>query len=351
MGKNFVNRFKGNSKFSAAVKYIEVGNELDVVALLGGDGCTVDQYDQVLGGKIGLNIAGMSDGIHDAGTGIKTIVNYAGWLHYGWLKFLFWTRNLYTFDIISLHWYSSFGDMNNVSWTGSAYGGWWHSHTNENVLNTLVNSFGKDLWITEVNAWPGADKAYWLDRFAAQAYENPKVKAFQVYELYESPSEPGFGIYSSPGVKTGAWQPLYNTIASYPKSTYFRLRNEWKNTYLHHMSGAGVDYGTLPASDRRSHWQFIQLADGSYNIKNRADGMYMNVENNYPWVECYAIDPGWGTPRWFVTNSSSSGYKLIKNLWRAGEKIHVENQTGYAQHGTNIPDTWSSPHWKLEPVN
>jgi len=339
-GYAFAQRYRGR------IPYYQLSNERDNETIAWGDGSSPSHYDNAKYAASKAEIQGLLDGIRAADPYAKTIVNFT-WLHYGYIQRLM-NDGVNYFDIIGVDWY--WGDIKNVNGL--------------NLPSYLRTNFNKPVWVTEANRLAGsqggneAAQSTWISQNAAAYYDNPDISACIIYELLDEPGAgaefASYGLMYNASSQKSAFNAYKQAIAPrpYPRSnSYYRIRNLWKNTYLHHFSGAGVDYGTLSASDQRSHWQFIRLSDGSYNIKNRADGTYMNVENNYSWVECYAINPAWGSPRWFVSNSSSAGYSLIKNSWRSGEKIHVENQTGYAQHGTNIPDGWGSPQWKLEPVN
>ena len=66
-------------------------------------------------------------------------VNNGGWLHWWWFEMLL--QDKLDFDFIAYHWYSEMGDMNNA-------GG-------EDVWAKLA-SFGKDIWITELDRRGGS---------------------------------------------------------------------------------------------------------------------------------------------------------------------------------------------------
>ncbi|HEY0734849.1 MAG TPA: CARDB domain-containing protein [Herpetosiphonaceae bacterium] len=131
--------------------------------------------------------------------------------------------------------------------------------------------------------------------------------------------------------------------------SYVRIKNKWQNTYLYQASNQ-VRYGTPAASDTSAHW-VLEAYAGSTRIKNRASGNYMAIEHLYDYVEAIAIQDTWESARWTVSDApSGGGYKIIRNVWNNWKVLHIENLRGYAQTG-DIPTSWDSPQWLLEPVS
>ena len=78
-------------------------------------------------------ILGLARGVRAGNPGAKTMVNAAGWLHYGFFERLI-REDKVPFDIIAWHWYSEMGDMTKV-------------RGNFDVLGKL-KSYKKPLWST-----------------------------------------------------------------------------------------------------------------------------------------------------------------------------------------------------------
>jgi hypothetical protein len=195
LATNFCNIYTQNSYFNSVVKVIEVGNELDLNCIISNayDGSDPSHYNSNIN-SIANYIMGACKGIRNSSYGIKTMVNTAGWLHYGFLSFVKGVGNYYSvdFDYVGWHWYSSTG-QSDITKVGPS---------NINVLDKLKTLFGKEIWITEVNRANGTlnetstdSSTIWLQKYAAQMLAHPNVKAFMAYELIDEPLVSGFANY------------------------------------------------------------------------------------------------------------------------------------------------------------
>lgn len=183
-----VGRYKGR------LSHWELGNELDLFALVrkgdttpkgklwewdgAPDGSSPDNYHQGRYEKVRAFIQGLHEGVKAADPASKTLVDTAGWLHHGFIERLV-REDKVPFDILAWHWYSEMGDMRKVR--------------GELDLITLLQGYGKPLWITEINRRDGSkggaekDAAEYLGSTARQLREHPAIQAFFVYELLDEP--------------------------------------------------------------------------------------------------------------------------------------------------------------------
>lgn len=142
------------------------------------DGDKPDHYEEARYQKVRAELAGLYEGVKAADPDAMTIIDSAGWLHYGFFERLV-REDKVSFDLLGWHWYSEMGDMTKVR--GSF-----------NVLEHL-KGYGKPIWVTEVNRRGGSqggqehEQAASLEQIARQLRPYPGVEAFFAYELLDEP--------------------------------------------------------------------------------------------------------------------------------------------------------------------
>ncbi len=217
------------SRYQGRISHWELGNELDLFALLkkgevtrGGklwewdgapDGSNVEDFHQERYERASALIQGLQAGVKEADPAALTLVNTAGWLHYGFIERLV-KEDRVPFDILAWHWYSEMGDMTKVR--GSL------------DLVALLNSYGKPLWITEINRRDGSkggkegDAADYLAATAKQLGNHAGIEGFFVYELLDEPyfgteGESDYGLVrllrdANTGWKEGGKKPAFERL-------------------------------------------------------------------------------------------------------------------------------------------
>lgn len=190
------------AQYGNRFKTLELGNELDnqsiitvpcydangVMKQCDVNGDVVTHYDPAKIARIANYLKGLKHGIDSTNQGIKTIVNAAGWLHYGFFKCL--ANHGVNYDILGYHFYSDFDTL-----------------ATAHILDTLA-SFNKDIWFTEFNARPAIDvnrnvivgtsdalQVTWTPAFMEKLYNDDRVKAAFVYELYNEKALGGTEAY------------------------------------------------------------------------------------------------------------------------------------------------------------
>lgn len=128
---------------------------------------------------------------------------------------------------------------------------------------------------------------------------------------------------------------------------YVRIKSRWQSGYLYESENQ-VKYGTPAITDPASQW-LIEDVEGGKRIRNRATGNYMAIEHLLGYVESIPVEDVWESARWSVEDAPTAGYKTLRSVWHNWEVIHIEDARGFAQYG-NIPTSWESPQWLLEPV-
>lgn len=183
--------------YASAFQYYEMGNEEECKLLKGGNGDKASDYNLPKFSLLAAFLRGMNEGIKSADPEARTIINNSGWLHYGYFQLL--KDYKVNYDILGLHWYSDMGDLNNAKGNGD-------------VL-AIMASFGKPVWITEINRRNGSwnngsnsgesDQVNWINRYICQLNQRQYVGAFFVYELFDEPvfastdpAESAYGIVS-----------------------------------------------------------------------------------------------------------------------------------------------------------
>jgi len=132
-------------------------------------------------------------------------------------------------------------------------------------------------------------------------------------------------------------------------TTYYQILNRWQpNTYLYDAGNGQVKYGTNPSStDQTYQWAKVDLGNGYINIRNRATGNFMHVENQNGSVQCGAIQSVWYSAMWSVVDAGTgAGWDYIQNRWQPNQWVHIENLLGYAQYA-NAQTGWYSAMWQF----
>jgi hypothetical protein len=222
--RSVVDRYKGR------ISHWELSNELDDYALIRkgdvtragkhwdwGDpeGSHPDDFEEGRYQRAKAEILGLGDGVRAADPSAKTIVDTAGWLHYGFVERLA-VEDHVPFDILSWHWYSEMGDMTRVQ--GSL------------DLVTYLQRFGKPLWLTEVGRRGGSaggrdrELADYMTHDIARLAANPSVGALFIYELLDEPyfgeaGESHYGLVTLGRGPLGHWvvtgmKPAFGALAS-----------------------------------------------------------------------------------------------------------------------------------------
>ena len=209
--KEVVGRYKGR------ISHWELNNELDAFAMIrkgettrsgklwtwgDAEGSDPDTFDEGRYQKAKAEIIGLHEGVKAADPHAQTIVDTAGWLHYGFIERLV-NEDRVPFDILAWHWYSECGDITNVQGKFN--------------LVEFLKRYHRPLWITEINRRDGSkhgkeqEQADYVGRTAAQLRVNPGIAAFFVYELLDEPyfgtdGESDYGLVTVAKDGTGKWR-------------------------------------------------------------------------------------------------------------------------------------------------
>jgi glycosidase len=139
----------------------------------------------------------------------------------------------------------------------------------------------------------------------------------------------------------------YNTNPGTPVTgtTYYQIVNRWQaNTYLYDGGNGQVKYGTNPNSNSYQ-WARIDAGGGYIQLKNRATGNYIHVENQNGAVQSGVITPSWYSAMWSVA-VATDGWSYLQNRWLPTEWINLEGLQGYAQY-TGAETGWYSAMWQF----
>jgi len=228
-GQAIVTRYKDH------ITHWELGNELDGYAMIrkgettrsgkvwewdgAPDGSEADDYHSARYERAAAFIGGLLQGVKAADPAAQTLVDTAGWLHYGFVDRLV-KEDRVPFDILAWHWYSEMGDMTRVR--------------GQLDLLAKLQSYGKPIWITEINRRDGSkggteeEAASYLTATAQQLRSHQAVKAYFVYELLDEPyfgpnGESDYGLVKlsreNGAWKTGARKPAFGALRKVIEST------------------------------------------------------------------------------------------------------------------------------------
>ncbi|MDD5139812.1 MAG: RICIN domain-containing protein [Verrucomicrobiales bacterium] len=366
-GKDFASWWI-NSGYGMPFEAIEIGNEMDLICIKDGeDGKDLTDYHDEGGFQANTIqgsywrcqavIDGLADGIRQAHPTVKRLIGCAGWYHYGFIDKLLIDCGNANWEGVVYHWYSEMGLI-----------------SQQPAVTSKLQSYGKPVWITEVNnrngslQLPGETVAQaeqrQADGLGAQVNDLKTlsfVTAIFPYELFDepnlasqAPNESRYGFYrigGSPGSYyiSGRKDVVFNAFQAAKAPGLgggnYRLSNRWTGYFMHIENLTGkVQYGAIAAGAWSSHWTLVKNGEGYYTIQSRWTGAYLHIENQLGYVQYDPYMSGAWSAQWsFVKNSD--GYYTIVNRW-TGAKMHTENQLGYVQYGS-IPDNYSSVQWAL----
>ncbi|MBN2841975.1 MAG: hypothetical protein JXM68_02730, partial [Sedimentisphaerales bacterium] len=141
-------------------------------------------------------------------------------------------------------------------------------------------------------------------------------------------------------------------------SEYTTIKCRWEGMGVKYLCDGGdmVSYGDTPADD--SYFWKLENADGYVQIRNKATGDYMNIENNRDYVECNAVQSHWTSKDWSMVTMGD--YNMILCRWiDHRDYMHTENSKGYLEHapagttngsGSTI-DMWWSSLWQSASIS
>ena len=223
--KSIATRFRGR------VSHWELDNEVDNLTMVRkGETCRTgivwqwgdpggdrpEHYEETRYQKAKSELIGLHEGIKAGDPSARTIVDCAGWLHYGFMERLV-REDRVPFDILGWHWYSEMGDMTRVRGRFD--------------LVAHLRGYGKPIWITEINRRGGSvggkasAQASYLRDAARQVRGMADVEAFFAYELLDEPyfgadnPESHYGLVETVRGLDGRWRvggqkPAYHALAA-----------------------------------------------------------------------------------------------------------------------------------------
>jgi hypothetical protein len=140
-----------------------------------------------------------------------TVVNPAGWLHFGLVDRLVNEDYVTPFDVLSWHWYSHMGSITNVQ-------------GKRDMLEHL-KCYKRPIWITEINLHSPERKdeemAEYIKPTVAELGRNPDIQCLFIYELLAQPyfcgAEGNYGLVEMAD-ESGKWvikdkKPAFNVCS------------------------------------------------------------------------------------------------------------------------------------------
>ena len=177
LGKGITRRYK------TFFNFYELGNEEELKVMdRSSDGSDLSHYNINKARIMAGFLRGMIEGIRENDITAKTIINTAGWLHYGFFSIL-QSENV-NYDILGLHWYSEMGKITDLNLNGK----------HVNMVDLLTKRYNKPIWITEINRRGGSGveeyhkESSCLKDYLSELKGQQAVKAFFIYELFDEPN-------------------------------------------------------------------------------------------------------------------------------------------------------------------
>ncbi|MDI4645286.1 S-layer homology domain-containing protein [Cohnella hashimotonis] len=128
---------------------------------------------------------------------------------------------------------------------------------------------------------------------------------------------------------------------------YVTLKNGYRGTYLYEENGVVKD-GTPDLEAPAAQWS-LRRGEQGVLIVNRATGHLVSNEHVTSYesaLEALDIDPTWGSAQWTMTDGAE-GRKVFTNVWKNDQRIHDEDNKGFAQ-SSGVPADWGSAQWLVD---
>lgn len=108
-----------------------------------------------------------------------------------------------------------------------------------------------------------------------------------------------------------------------------------------------VMYGPLTeANEAYAVWE--KVPSGDYILlKNHETGEYIHIENLTGYVEHGNVPATWWSAQW--VESPQEGYTRLINRWQTSYAIHTEDYQWLIQYG-DVPVTYWTSQWTFVPV-
>jgi len=125
---------------------------------------------------------------------------------------------------------------------------------------------------------------------------------------------------------------------------FVRLKNRWKPAEYIHVEQPTPTSGGIEPGWHSAQWLLEPVAGTSfYMIKNRWKNQYLHIEQGP--LTLGDIQPAWWSAQWQVEAVPGTSFYRLRNRWKPTVAIH--NQNGGLEAGT-IQDGWWSAQWELE---
>jgi hypothetical protein len=260
------------------ITYYALGNEQEIrIIHQGSSGKYTTDYDAGKFKIVAAYLKGMHEGVKEVDPTAKTIVNSAGWLHFGYFELLDQAKVPY--DIMGFHWYSK---------TDTYRSDFGHGR----ITDILYQRYKKPIWITEINHTRGShnnteyEQASMMKRFIDELYNQDYIEAFFLYELYDQPSlknqdwagdkEANFGIIkwknAPPDYSEYEYKPVSNVLR-YEIEKFNHGNEDYVYAVLNVLSdnAASKDevlYWTNRLTEHQNPKQFIEELYFEYSFVN-----------------------------------------------------------------------------------
>ena len=174
----------------------ELSNERDNVCIVNSDGVSQSGYNATCLHHLTAQMTGFAAGVKAVRPQLRIIVDNS-WTHWGYLDAL--VDAGMQWDIFAPHWYSNMGAINRTY------------NAIPDVLQHVIDRYGKPLWMTETNTGDGsmhaspAEQSAYVTQSLAIARAYPALQAYIMYELFDEPQwgnatgEAFFGLFAGDG--------------------------------------------------------------------------------------------------------------------------------------------------------
>ena len=204
----------------------------------------------------------------------------------------------------------------------------------------------KEFHIYAMDWTPNSLKFYYDNQLYKVIYDAPDYEMGTILNIY---TDAGSGTHNDVWPKEWSidYMRVWKSNDGYDTtdSDTFYIKNRQTNQFAYiDPDETYVQYGDITA-DNEAYAQWTKESVGGYiRLKNVATGEYMHIENLTGYIEHGNVPGTYWSAQWKET--AVDNYTRLENRWKTDFAIHTEDYTSVLQCGESATTWWTS-QWEL----
>lgn len=206
----------------------------------------------------------------------------------------------------------------------------------------------KEFHIYAMDWSPECLKFYYDNKLYKVIYDAPDYEMGTILNIY---TDAGSGVHNDVWPKEWAidYFRVWKSDNGYdkPDTNKFLIQNRQTNQYMYLTDDSKTAYGDISQITDESAFWYKEYRDGYVLLKNAKTEEYLHVENQTGYVEHGKVSNIWWSAQW--KEVSEGGYTRFTNRWKPEQAIHTEALNGFLEYGV-VPSTYWTNQWRCVPV-